>query len=353
MEKLKDRVDFEKQQYYIQANLVYISSFFAHLVIFIPVMLLVGNTLISILTGFSLFSAFLAIYINRKYNYRLASFIFLTMTTIQTVAQVVVFGMGYGFMFYFFNICVLIVYTKWKGLTRFLWVFAEVLIAVGLIVYHQFYHPLHILSPSFGLFFLVINLVLNVTGVAHSASFYIGIVQRARKNLEYLATRDYLTGLPNRAALRDFIDDFVCHNANRSHNLGVMMLDIDYFKQINDSFGHGMGDMVLKQTALLLLQHAKNSDFVCRYGGEEFLMILDISAVEKLAQLAEKIRKEFQETSFAYQNQTCKATISIGAVYKYCEGNHDFIEEIEKADGLLYQAKQNGRNQVVMKHDAL
>lgn len=355
MEKIKERIDFEKRQYHAQANLAYVSSFFILLFVFIPLMIVVGNPPLIITTLVSLFISFLALYLNRKYHYRLASFLFIGMVSLQATLQIIVFGKGLGFIFYFFTICMLIFYAKWRGNTRFFVIVGEGLLAIGLIVFSQFNSPLVVLSDEFSLLFLLINFILNITGVINSANFYMGIVGKARKNLEVIALHDYLTGLPNRAALSNFTENHVCLRKDNSisSNYGVLLIDIDFFKRVNDTFGHLMGDMVLKQTALLLLQQTKENDFVCRYGGEEFLMVIDTSSPQELALLAESIRKEFEDFVFTHRLEQCRITISIGAVFQTCEDQLDFTREVEKADAALYLAKQNGRNCVFMNNEHL
>ena len=346
IKSMKEKIDFEKQQYYTQANLVYISAFFAYF-IFIPIFVVIGNSLMVITSCVSFVFIGLAIYTNRKHHYRIASHFFIGVITLQTCVEVILFGLGNGFMYYFFNLSALIIYTKWNGRTRFIGVLIEIVLAFALIIYTKYYPPVIVLSAGFSLFFHLVNIVLNVAGVTNSANFYINIVKTSRQRLEKLAMHDYLTGLPNRNALHDYTSEFSCKDNTQPHGLGVVMIDIDFFKRINDTHGHLMGDMVLKQTALLFLQHAKENDFVCRYGGEEFLLIVHISSEIELLKMCEHLRKDFEQFVFSYHAIEYRATISLGAIFTICQSDLEILAMIEKADSLVYQAKEQGRNRVV------
>jgi diguanylate cyclase (GGDEF)-like protein len=118
------------------------------------------------------------------------------------------------------------------------------------------------------------------------------------------------------------------------------MLDIDYFKSVNDTFGHLFGDYVLKEVAHLLLRIVKKDGYVGRFGGEEFIIILPDFALEKAVVLAERIRSEIEQFPF---EEHLHLTVSIGLSQYKNQVSIDFVKE---TDDLLYRAKQNGRNRV-------
>ena len=159
-------------------------------------------------------------------------------------------------------------------------------------------------------------------------------------------TNDYLTGVLNRKGFFDSTQS-LSHLAQRNkHNVAIMMIDIDYFKQVNDSYGHPAGDAVLKSVADLIKNQIRKSDIVGRFGGEEFIVFLSSIDRESLNELAEKIRYYVEKET----KQNIPVTISIGASQKTIEP--DVEKEIEtlikKADECLYQAKNKGRNKVVL-----
>jgi diguanylate cyclase (GGDEF)-like protein len=158
---------------------------------------------------------------------------------------------------------------------------------------------------------------------------------------------DQLTGLYNRRYLEEILEKIAASTLRENSMLGVLMIDVDYFKKVNDTYGHDAGDMVLKQLSHVLTANVRESDFVVRFGGEEFIIILQNIKEEKgVLQAAEKIRQSFEETKIAVGGKTLQKTISIGvAIFP----NHTakIWESIKFADMALYEAKRTGRNKVV------
>lgn len=173
-------------------------------------------------------------------------------------------------------------------------------------------------------------------------------VDTLKKQLEVSykeAHTDPLTGIGNRRAM----DKFVAENLdeNSFDNFSCIILDIDYFKRINDQHGHMVGDSVLRFIAKLLQQASKGQDFVGRFGGEEFILLLPQTSASNAYAFAEKLRKLLQDTNLKLRNtqDTLNFTASIGvSTYRKGEMVTDFIN---RADNALYVAKGTGRNRVV------
>ena len=146
---------------------------------------------------------------------------------------------------------------------------------------------------------------------------------------------DSLTQIYNHAFLIELLDEVLLSD----REVTVMMLDIDYFKQINDNYGHPVGDQVLKEISHLLLDSIRTEDSVGRYGGEEFMIILRDTDLEVGYRVAERIRKDINAKAFS-ENEI-KATMSIGLAQAT---NETSLELIKKADRKLYESKNNGRN---------
>lgn len=165
--------------------------------------------------------------------------------------------------------------------------------------------------------------------------------------LEQLLDRDYLTGLYNRRFFMErFVEEFAW-TARYREPLSVFMLDIDYFKNINDTYGHECGDEILKQIAKTLTSSLRTEDIVARYGGEEFIVLLPNTNAYGAMTAAELLRSAIQQKDFCCSDMHLHLTISIG-VTTYDYGSELSIDAIMgRADNALYAAKKGGRNRVV------
>lgn len=168
------------------------------------------------------------------------------------------------------------------------------------------------------------------------------LIETLREN----TLRDPMTGLFNRRFVQDQADHIIAGVLRRQKQIGLLMCDIDYFKQVNDHYGHDVGDTILKETATLLTEQVRQSDLVVRFGGEEFLvMLLDMDPGQAEA-VADKIRQAMADKKFRTGSSNLQKTISIG-VSEYPADTEGFWQAIKYADVALYKAKDGGRNQVL------
>jgi diguanylate cyclase (GGDEF)-like protein/PAS domain S-box-containing protein len=161
------------------------------------------------------------------------------------------------------------------------------------------------------------------------------------------AIRDPLTGLYNRRYLNEFMELELARAARERYSVCFVMIDIDYFKKINDTFGHDAGDSVLRKLATQLLSQARVIDIICRYGGEEFLAILPNVTAEIAFQITQRWRQFFMGSTLPLEYNRAKATISCG-ISEYPAHGIMGSELITLADKAMYQAKAKGRNRVVI-----
>ncbi|MDD4700840.1 MAG: GGDEF domain-containing protein [Desulfovibrio sp.] len=167
-----------------------------------------------------------------------------------------------------------------------------------------------------------------------------------------MSNRDALTGLLNRRAFTNQALDALQEHAERCSQAVIIMVDIDYFKTINDTWGHACGDEVLRQTARLLLSRLRGEDICCRYGGEEFLLLLPHTEIQRGICVAEQLRQKLNESRIVYDGHTVPVTASFG-VNSVSFGNPQkslnsvFESAVKRADKFLYAAKKSGRNKVV------
>ncbi len=171
---------------------------------------------------------------------------------------------------------------------------------------------------------------------------------RLREALRTQSVRDALTGLYNRRYLEETLEREVRRAARAAQSLGLLMIDLDHFKNFNDTYGHDAGDAVLRETALFLAKGIRAEDFVCRFGGEEFVVILPTADLESSRARAERLRLKMRELTIMYQGKSLgMVTISVG-VAAFPEHGTSPKELMAATDAALYQAKRGGRDLVVV-----
>jgi diguanylate cyclase (GGDEF)-like protein len=164
------------------------------------------------------------------------------------------------------------------------------------------------------------------------------------KKLENAAYVDALTGLYNRKHFCELAHISIERAQRLNQSIYTAMLDLDFFKNVNDTYGHAAGDMVLKTTADVIRQAIRSYDLLCRYGGEEFVVLITDSGETEALNQMERIRENMENTSTSYEGLEITVACSIGLA-KFVES--DTLEiSVRKADEALYEAKNSGRNQV-------
>ena len=165
--------------------------------------------------------------------------------------------------------------------------------------------------------------------------------------LKLLASTDPMTKLYNRRYFTEISQEVLYISKREKKNMSILMIDIDRFKRVNDTYGHQFGDEVLINLSRLLLDNQRKSDIVCRYGGEEFVILLPNTALEDATNLAEKLRKQVESlTLITPKNEDFNFTVSIGVAQIDVENELDIEKALKRADDALYVAKNSGRNRV-------
>lgn len=189
-----------------------------------------------------------------------------------------------------------------------------------------------------------LQLLRSIRDVTQSIKFHLDDI--FSRNNEMENGRDVLTRLLNRKFLPTVMSREIAHSRSHNTTFAVILLDVDYFKSINDNYGHESGDAVLQQLSSLLINTCRSGDFVFRMGGEEFLIVLVDTELEAAKVVAEKVRRQIENELFSLPaNKQTKVTASLGlTVY---DGHPDYEVLLQLADKALYEAKHNGRNQLV------
>jgi diguanylate cyclase len=187
--------------------------------------------------------------------------------------------------------------------------------------------------------------LFGILGTLFSAALLNAKKHRAT---EERASTDALTGLANRVKYKEFYGQQIALAKRSKQPLSLLMMDLDHFKKVNDTYGHPAGDAVLKQMADILRQQSRETDLPTRYGGEEFLAVLVNTPRKDATRMAERIRKAVESHAFELPDgRTIRCTVSIGAAtFPDDTPREDALAE--KTDQALYGAKANGRNRVQM-----
>ncbi len=186
----------------------------------------------------------------------------------------------------------------------------------------------------------IIEILTNQACVSISNATLFEQVQR-------MATTDGLTGVYNHRHFQEKFNEILMRAERYNEKFSLILIDIDFFKKVNDTYGHQVGDIVLKKVAQTLQQVARKVDIVARYGGEEFAIICVNDDKRNSAKLAERIRKEIENLTIVFEGGKLKVTASLG-VASFPEDGKDKVSIVESADRALYEAKHSGRNRVVI-----
>ncbi|CAG8998181.1 MAG: hypothetical protein CENE_00118 [Candidatus Celerinatantimonas neptuna] len=221
-------------------------------------------------------------------------------------------------------------------------------IILSLRLINNSFYPLH---ESF----FKTNLV-NLLGIFDETLYLLGSAicipiissQWLQQQLTHHANYDLVTEIYNRRAMMELGNQLLQQiDRSSSTKISLALLDIDYFKKINDQYGHLVGDIVLKQVATLIQTNALETDLISRYGGEEFIALLPYKTSKQAKIWAEQVKNQIEEQTMIIDGHHINITVSMGLV-EFQNPNNSLIETIHKADIALYQAKDNGRNQVVV-----
>lgn len=171
-------------------------------------------------------------------------------------------------------------------------------------------------------------------------------IARSKRELERLSATDGLTGLANQRGLQGRLHEELRRAQRYGNILSVAMVDLDLFKQINDTYGHLVGDEVLREFGWFLREQVRETDFVARYGGEEFVLLLPETSPAGALSVLRRLREEMANRRFGAPNASLEVTFSAGIASYPAEGARTPEDVLRRADEALYRAKRGGRNRI-------
>jgi diguanylate cyclase (GGDEF)-like protein len=174
-------------------------------------------------------------------------------------------------------------------------------------------------------------------------------LEKKNSILDNLANIDGLTGVYNHRYFQNILDQEINRAERHSTSISIILIDIDHFKKVNDTYGHQVGDFILTEFSKTIKEHIRQYDILARYGGEEFVVILPETNTEDALVVGEKLRSIIEQTPFQDNRETYHVTASFGQACSKpaVEDNFDKNALINQADQALYEAKEKGRNRVV------
>lgn len=172
-------------------------------------------------------------------------------------------------------------------------------------------------------------------------------LNRLAKKLQEQAIRDPLTGIFNRRFLAESLDKEIAQATRENNPVSIIMMDVDYFKKFNDTHGHKCGDVVLQDLANFLVENSRQGDIVCRYGGEEFVILMPNASQVDAFERAEKWKNEYDSKILSFEGKELYIKFSAG-VATFPSHGKDGEAILRAADDALYQSKSNGRNKVTL-----
>ncbi len=275
---------------------------------------------------------------------------------IHAILATIFFGVEAGFILWLFSIYSSIFLPNTNKLDKNK--YGKQLIYFGIIVSLTFFTLIAIeyigltpekyrFSENMARIAFCINGLVVLLGIKFYSTIYTDNMNSKNEKLQEIASHDFLTGIYNRQRIEGLLLDRIEQELNQEKpNIYVAMLDVDFFKVINDDYGHLAGDYVLKEIASMILENRNDILSVGRWGGEEFLIVnTDNQSFDAFYESLEIIRKAIAERQFVFDSKAIKVTVSIGAT-DYIKGENA-EDTIKRVDDNLYRAKEEGRNRTI------
>lgn len=274
-------------------------------------------------------------------------FLYFTVREDDPVKRMTVFSIIYGIIF--FDVACITFSNSPKRLTGVFYVTSSVFLIIAIFYMVQGASIPFLSEITLQRFSQSISSVTLLVSICGIVGWTTGLIMMASARLEIdlqdQATHDPLTGIGNRRKFFDESKMALAMARRYKRPFSILLFDIDYFKKVNDTFGHKTGDDVLKAISVMCQRQARLGDIVARMGGEEFIMMLPETSYDQAILVAERLRKEISGITLKVDGAPVRVTCSFG-VTEYNEGDDDIDEIVGRADKALYRAKEEGRNRV-------
>lgn len=347
-EKIPSTIPLNGHRFYVFFNYMIIFGFVGHILI-LPIYFYFSKTsflmsgLLAIIIDFIIFK------LNRMGYMNTASSVWVFLVFIRTVYANFTFGWTNGFQLYLLSLVIIVGFSNWRF---FLKVIIWAILSVTVFIMYYYDKELHgtIIPPSEYTYYaiLIFNVIANFSAVACATVYYRKYAEQIELKLHELAHTDMLTKIPNRRAFEQAALVVLERAKNEQKPYALIAMDIDYFKMINDTYGHASGDIVLQKIAELVATSVRKSDVIGRIGGEEFGILLQDVNVKQAVYIANQLLEKIEQTHIQIlDGKEIRVTASMGLTMGK-EEESTLSTIMIRSDIALYQAKNEGRNKVVI-----
>ena len=286
----------------------------------------------------------------KNLDFRLIGWLVYTELIVHGVVACYYLGLESGFQYYVFLLAIF-PFLNYRHSLEIRTVKVVFLVVVCLLLDYWLHKivPVVAIDPIYLNLMRLFNLSVFLIVTSIVSYFFAQASKSYQRSLYIMATIDQLTGLHNRRYLIEAADREIAEQQRNGRQVSLLILDIDYFKRVNDKYGHNTGDEVLKCMADVLRTYSRQSSVVARWGGEEFLILLPNTDAATMGLIAERIRKKIAKSQILYNNYSISITVTIGGASLH--PGERFAQLLTRADDALYQGKDRGRDCYVLSQE--
>jgi len=323
-------------------------------ILFIPLFAQLGVPSLALFNALSVVGYVLCLWLNRRVRSGPALWLAFVEVHLHALLAVVLVGWDTGFAYYVLATGpMLFLHTGWPMTKKVLAVLVPAALLAGLHDYSLGHPPLYAIAPAAKITLYDFNLLATLAVLSYLAYFYSkGAYESERqlravsRSLEEQAATDPLTGLLNRRAMIREIESEISRFERQPRGFVLAIGDLDGFKEINDRYGHDAGDLVLNRVAAVMTEVLRSHDVTCRWGGEEFVILLPDTDIDGGLDTVDRLREQLAQSTIAFQGEALGVSITFGLCAYEAGMSRDAC--LKRADEALYRGKQMGRNRVVV-----
>lgn len=347
IETIPPSIHSKDHRFFIFLNYMFLFSCIGH-IIFMPVFYFLGNSTVYIINGIAITIDIIAIGLNRRGYINLASIVWILVISIHSFYSIIAFGWNHGYQYYFLTLVIVVFFARWPIFLRGVITIILCVAELYMFRYTEIHIPKTESSESTIYIMHIFNVITNFFALAYASLYYRKYSEQMEQRLYHLANTDVLTGISNRRAFEQCARRVIENLANSKKQYALLLIDIDYFKKINDTFGHAAGDAVLQQFGRVFKESLRQSDIFGRVGGEEFAVLLTKVNHTEAVHIAERLRTTIEMQDFIVEGAgEIHVTVSIGLTMRKEHHNESLSTVMVRSDKALYQAKHEGRNRTV------